>query len=139
MRFANLGPNGSNYVAAAQGANSGLQDILTETRTDYSGLANLKLRSDANERIAGTKLMADLTNLGINSFRDVNKGKYAAEAIEARGSENASAINSVGVSNLVQGVGSGILEGLADRRNWKDATDIGFPGNQVDVNGRLRY
>ena len=83
--------------------------------------------------------MADLTNLGINSFRDVNKGKYAAEAIEARGSENASAINSVGVSNLVQGVGSGILEGLADRRNWKDATDIGFPGNQVDGNGRLRY
>jgi hypothetical protein len=139
MRFANLGPNGSNYVAAAQGANSGLQDILTETRPDYSGLANLKLRSDANERIAGTQLMADFQNVGINTLTDALKGKYAAKVIEAQGAENASAAESAGVDSLVQGIGSGILGGLANRSNWKDATDIGFPGNQVDGNGRLRY
>lgn len=139
MRFTNLGQDSSNYISAAQNANRGLQDILIETRPDHSGLANLNNRNDAEKRMAGTKLMADLTNVGINSFTDANKGKYAAEVIEARGAEKASTTNSVGVSNLVQGIGGGILQGLANRRNWKDATDIGFPGNQVDVNGRLRY
>ena len=139
MRFANLGGNGNNYVAAAQGANSGLQDVFAKTRTDHAGLANLSHRSNANERIAGTKLMADFQNLGINSFTDALKGKYAAKVIEAQAAANASTANSAGVSSLVQGIGGGILDGLADRSNWEDATDIGFPGNQVDANGRLRY
>ena len=139
MRFTNLGQDSSNYISAAQNANRSLQDILTETRPDHSELANLNNRNDAVKRMAGTELMANLTNLVINSFMDANKGKYAAKVIEARGAENASTADSVGVSNLVQGIGGGIFEGLANRRTWKDATVIGFPGNQVDVNGRLRY
>ena len=139
MRFAGMALDGSNYVTAAQGANSGLQDILSKTRPDHAGIANLSLRNDAKDRIVAMNAMANLQNASINSVVDAQIGKYNAEATKARGDANASSANAAGLSSLVAGIGGGIVKRLEPSGKWKDATDDGFPGNQVDANGRLRW
>lgn len=116
--------DGSNYVAAAQGATSGLQDILSKTRPDHAGLANLSLRNDAEDRIAAMNTMANLQNASINSVVNAQMGKYNAEATKARGDANAASSMSAGIGSMASGLAGG-LGGLFKSRTIKGAEGIG--------------
>lgn len=124
MRFAGMALDGSNYVTAAQGANSGFQDILSKTRPDHAGLANLSLRNDAKDRIAAINAMASLQNASINSVVDAQMGKYNAEATKARGDANAAGSMSAGIGSMASGLAGGLGE-LFKSRRVKGAEGIG--------------
>ena len=41
--------------------------------------------------------------------------------------------------SAIGSIGSAGIKQFGNFGKWSDATDIGFAGNQVDKNGRLRY
>ena len=133
MRFAKMALDGSNYVAAAQGANSGLQGILAKTTPDHAGLANLSLRNDAKDRIAAMNAMANLQNSSINSVVNTHMGKYNAEATKARGDANAAASMSAGIGNMASGLGTGIVNRIGKMNSKSDGPFT--PGGSLDTFG----
>lgn len=137
MRFAGMALDGSNYVTAANSANSNLQGILAKTTPDHAGLANLSLRNDAKDRIAAMNAMANLQNSSINSVVNTHMGKYNAEATKARGDANAAASRSAGIGNMASGLGTGIVNRIGKMNSKSDGPFT--PGGSLDTFGDGGY
>ena len=72
MRFASIGgSNAASYAAAGKAvADSGAKMFKKqrETGPDYAGLSQVAMQTASNEKIAGMKAEAKVTNIGINQY-----------------------------------------------------------------------
>ena len=123
----------------AAGGNTGaaIANYLNKDGVDYSKLGARQIRSQAEE-------FADTIN---SNFMVGGVDLDAAARIQATehwtdaGGEIAQNQANTNIwQSTIEGVGQ-IGSSAIKRYNkgWKDASDIDFPGNQVDPNGRLRY
>jgi len=76
---------------------------------------------------------------GLQSLGAATKALNSAKADLANAETKASATQFGGMMDMFGGLGAAGISQFGAGAKWSDATDIGFAGNQVDKNGRLRY
>ena len=143
MRFAGMALNAGNYTAASKQSGGMIDAINAKNSPDYSGLANLTGDTKSQERIANMNAMAEVKNAGINSLANTQASAFGAQATIAAGEAAASATQAAGLSSMVGGLTGGLTSAFGSSSGvggkWKDASSIGFKGNQVNDLGRIRY
>ena len=143
MRFAGMALDGGNYANAAMNSSANMDSILAKNTPDFGGLSSKASAARSQERVAGMEAEALLQNAGINGLAAMEQSKFGAQAIEAQGAAQASATRSQGMSNMIGSIAGGAISGIGKSSgiggDWKDASSIGFKGNQVNNLGRLKY
>ena len=118
------------------GSIKGVTDFLG-VKPNYSAQGSQTIADTAKEFAMVTKGNALTANAGMKAQADIASAQHYADAQVAAG-------NAAGQSAMVSGIAGGIggLGGLFNKAGgsgWSDASSIGFPGNQVNSLGRLRY
>ena len=119
------------------GSDSAMASLFGGVKSpEYDELANLGTKARAQEE--QTAMEADsFVAQSRNKARAIEEGaKYAAEATRAQGQANMFS----GAMGALGSLGSAGI-GAMGSGGWsaKDATEAGFPGNQVNSMGRLRW
>ncbi|MBL6857027.1 MAG: hypothetical protein ISQ88_11740 [Rhodobacteraceae bacterium] len=137
MRFAGQAINGANYVGAAQNAGGDISAALAKTAPNWGTSSKMGMKNSAEESMAGMQASADVATAGITGAALAQQGALQAESIKAQGAAAASATQSQGLSGMFGTLAGGVVTGF--NKGWKDASSIGFKGNQVNDHGRIRY
>jgi len=143
MRFAGMALDGGNYVNAAMNSGSAMDSILAKNTPDYGMISNTASAGQSQQRVAAMDAQAMVQNAGINGLASAQQGAFGAQSTLAQGEAAASATRSQGLSSMIGSIAGGITSGFGKSSgvggDWKDASSIGFKGNQVNDLGRLRY
>ena len=118
------------------GSIKGVTDFLG-VKPNYGAQGSQTIADTAKEFATVTQGNALTANAGMKAQADIASAQHYADAQVAAG-------NAAGQSAMVSGIAGGIggLGGLFNKAGgsgWSDASSIGFPGNQVNSLGRLRY
>lgn len=132
MRFAGIALDGGNYVNAAMNSGGEIGSILAKYTPDYTGLSNAASAARSGEKVAGMDAQAMLQNAGISSLANMQASAFEEDAIKARGDAQASATRSQGLSNLIGGIGGGIMGAFTPKASTTAYDSLG-PDN-FDLN-----
>ena len=117
------------------GSIKGVTDFLG-VKPEYGAMGAQTIADTAKEFAAVTEGNAMAANAGMKAQADIAAAQHYADA-------SATAANASAQSSMIGGIAGG-LGGLASGigglgGGWKDASSVGFAGNQVNSLGRLRY
>ena len=115
------------------GSDSAMASLFGGVKSpEYDELANLGTKARAQEEQAAMEADSFVAQ-SRNKARAIEEGaKYAAEATRAQGQANM-------FSGAMGALGSLGSAGIGGGWSARDATKAGFPGNQVNSDGRLRW
>lgn len=136
MRFAGIALDGGNYVNAAMNSGGAIDSILSKNAPNYTALSGTAGTARSAEIVAGMNAQAMLENAGISSLANMQASAFEADAIKAKGNAQASATHSQGLSNLIGGIGSGLMGAFKPKFSY-GKTKIGAGGGLVDGIGTL--
>jgi hypothetical protein len=143
MRFAGMALDGGNYISAASNATGDADSILGKNSPRFDTLSATAGKTRGDENISAMQAQANVMNAGMASLADTQSAAFGAAATKAQGEASASATRAQGMSNMIGSIAGGVSTGFSKSSgiggDWKDASDIGFKGNQVNDLGRLRY
>ena len=138
MRFAGDALTGG-YVDAGNNSGADIYADISKKAPDYGALSNIGMEEQAKQRISAINSSAKVSGAGIQSLGNAVAGMNGAQADISAANSAASATRQNGMMSMFGDIGGAAVSKFGNLGKWSDATDIGFKGNQVDANGRLRY
>ena len=136
MRFAGDAMTGG-YVDSAGDGGASIHKALAKKSPNYGALGTTSMAEQAKEKITGINSEGKVAGAGLQSLGAATEALNGATAANAAAESKASAAMFGGAMSAIGSLGSAGIK--ASGGGWKDATDIGFEGNQVNDLGRLRY
>ena len=138
MRFAGDAMTGG-YVESAGDGGASIHKSLSKKAPDYGKLGTTSMAEQAKEKMTGFASEGQVASAGIKSMGALTEAGNMAEAGIAAAESEASATKFGGMMDMFGGLGGAAITQFGSGPKWSDASSIGFEGNQVDKNGRLRY
>ena len=120
------------------GSIKGVTDFLG-VKPEYGEMAAENIGRRAQEFATVTQGNALAANAGMKGLADIQSAQAYADAGVAAGQAAGQASMIGGIAGGLGGLASGISKLGGGGGGWKDASSIGFAGNQVNSLGRLRY
>ncbi len=125
------------------GANKGLNNFLAKT-ADYGAQGAQSIANAAQEVALQKEAEALVESARIQSQAEIEVAKanadYSGQVASSQNSINTVSAFKDGVQGALGVAGkAGAFSKPAPGSNWMDAGSIGFPGNQVNGLGRIRY
>ena len=133
MRFAGMALDGGNYVNAAMNSGGAMDSILAKNTPDYGMISNTASAGQSQQRVAAMDAQAMVQNAGINGLASAQQGAFGAQSTLAQGEAAASATRSQGLSNMIGGIGGGLLKGFGKKAGSS------LLGNSIDKYGANSY
>ena len=138
MRFAGDAMTGG-YVESAGDGGASIHKSLAKKSPNYGALGTTSMAEQAKEKMTAFSSEGKIAGAGLKSLGAVSEAENMAKAGVANAEAKASASQFGGLMKMAGGLGAAGITQFGSGAKWSDASDIGFAGNQVDTNGRLRY
>ena len=132
----------SDYAGSAGDGGSSLFQQISKKAPDFGALSNIGMAEQSKQKQTATNNAAKVAGTGIQSLGKAVAAMNGAQAEVAAAESQASATKQNGMMNMFGSIGGGALGAFKSSGTggpWKDASDIGFKGNQVNDLGRIRY
>ena len=126
------------YISAA-GGGANIFDTVSKKTPNFGDLGNISMAENSKEKQQAMSSSAQVAGAGIQSLSALTQAANGATAANAAAESKASAAMFGGAMSAIGSLGSAGIGQIGSEGGWKDATDIGFKGNQVNDLGRLRY
>lgn len=138
MRFAGDALTGG-YVDAGNNSSADIYADMAKKAPNYGKLGTTSMAEQSKEKQQAFLSEGKVASAGMQSLGNVMEAQNLAEAGIAAAEAEASATRQNGMMSMIGSIGAAGVSKFGNLGKWSDATDIGFAGNQVDANGRLRY
>ena len=138
MRFAGDALTGG-YVDSAGDGGAGIHKSLSKKAPDYGKLGTTSMAEQAKEKMTAFASEGQVASAGLSTMGKLTEAQNNAKAGVAAAESKASATKFGAMMGMAGTLGGAAIGQFGSGPKWSDASDIGFEGNQVDKNGRLRY
>jgi len=138
MRFAGDAMTGG-YVESAGDGGASIHKSLAKKSPNYGALGTTSMAEQAREKMTAISSEGQIAGAGLKSMGALTEAGNMAKAGVAAAESKASATKFGAVMGMAGTLGGAAIGQFGSSPKWSDASDIGFAGNQVDTNGRLRY
>jgi len=143
MRFAGMALDAGSYINAGKKGGNSMDSIIAKANPDYTGLSGAAGKTRSQEKVAKFDAQSMVQNAAMNSLANTKASAFGAQATIAQGEAAASATQAAGFGDMIGGLAGGLTKGFGSSSGvggkWRDASSVGFKGNQVNDLGRLRY
>ena len=138
MRFAGDAMTGG-YVESAGDGGASIHKSLAKKSPNYGTLGTTSMAEQAKEKMTAFASEGQVASAGLSTMGKLTEAQNNAKAGVAAAEAKASASKFGAVMGMAGSLGGAAIGQFGSSSNWSDASDIGFEGNQVNSNGRLRY
>lgn len=138
MRFAGDAMTGD-YVSSAGTGGADIFSKTSEKAPNYGKLGITSMAEKSKERQQSFLSEGKVASAGMQTLGQTMEAQNNAKAGIAAAEAEASATRQNGMMSMFGDIAGAGISKFGNLGKWSDATDIGFAGNQVDKNGRLRY